>query len=54
MSIPRVFNMLGLEDTRAVNMPMLCMVLCELYFKDSWYFEFLSFKYAKVYNVSGV
>ena len=39
LSVPRVLNMLGLKDTRAVNMTMLHMVLCELYFKDSCYFE---------------
>ena len=43
LSILSVLIMLGLEDTRAVNMPMLHMVLCKLHFKDSWYFECLEF-----------
>ena len=43
LSIPRVLNMLVLEDTRAVNIPMLHMGLCKMYFIDSWYFECLEF-----------
>ena len=43
LSIPPVLSLLGLEDTRAVNILMLHMVLCKLYFKDSWYFECLEF-----------
>ena len=43
LSILPVLIMLGLEDTRAMNLPMLHMVLCKLHFKDSWYFECLEF-----------
>ena len=43
LSILPVLIMLGLEDTRALNLPMLHMVLCKLHFKDSWYFECLEF-----------
>ena len=35
LSILRILNMLGLEYTRAVNMPRLLRVPCKLYFKDS-------------------
>ena len=44
LSILRVLSMLGLEDTKAVNIPMSHMILCKLYFKDSWYFECLEFQ----------
>ena len=50
LSIPRVLNMLGLEDTRAVNMPILHMVLCKLYFRVHGILNVLSSKYA---NLSG-
>ena len=43
LSIPRVFNVLGLEYARVVNTPRLCRVLSKLYFKDSRYFECLAF-----------
>ena len=51
LSIPRVLNMLGLEDTRAVNMPILHMVLCKLYFRVHGILNVLSSKYA---NLSGI
>ena len=65
LSIPRVINMLGHENTRVVNMTRLHSVLCKLYFKDSRYFECLEFwigqgseyttvsKYVRVLNILG-
>ena len=46
--------MLRLEDTRAVNMPMLPLVLFELYFKDCGILNVLSFRYSKGLNISRV
>ena len=43
LSISRVLNMIGLEYTRAVNLPRLHMVLRKLHFKDSRYFGCLEF-----------
>ena len=56
MSIPGVLIMLGLEDTKTVNMSLLHMILFKLCFEDSWCFvlNVLSSKYAKDLNVSGV
>ena len=41
LSIPWALNMIEVEYKRIVNMPRFC--LCELYFKDSQYFEYLDF-----------
>ena len=43
MSIPGVLIMLGLEDTKTVNMSLLHMILFKLCFEDSWCFECLEF-----------
>ena len=47
LSISRFLIMLGLIDKRAVNVPMLHMVLCKNLSEDSWYLNILSSKYAR-------
>ena len=47
LSISRFLIMLGLIDKRAVNVPMLHMVLCKNPSEDSWYLNILSSKYAR-------
>ena len=50
LSIPLVLNMLGLENTRAVNMPCYTWFFANCILK----IMVLSSTYAKVLNVSGV
>ena len=38
LHIPGILIMLGLEDTKALNMPMLDMIPCKLYFE--WFMAF--------------